>query len=106
MSTSRIGRAFHKRGIAVHEIEDSPVEYLGETSDVRPYIDAAHAIVLPSYREGLSKSLLEAAAMAKPIVASDVPGCREVVKDQINGLLCKPRSAEDLAGKMRENGRI
>ena len=91
----------HKRGIPPQEIKLSVVDYLGETSDVREFISNAHAIVLPSYREGLAKSILEAAAMSKPIIASDVPGCREVVKDQINGLLCKPRNVEDLAEKMR-----
>ena len=90
----------HKRGIPMQEINLGQVEYLGETADVRNYIDNAHAVVLPSYREGLSRSLLEAAAMAKPIIASDVPGCKEVVKDQINGFLCKPGNAVDLEEKM------
>lgn len=92
----------HKRSISLNEIASSPVEYLGETEDVRKYLDASHAVVLPSYREGLPKSLLEAAAMQKPIIASDVPGCREVVKNQINGLLCRPRDAIDLAAKMEK----
>jgi glycosyltransferase involved in cell wall biosynthesis len=92
----------HKRGIYSKEFQEWPVEYMGESDDVRSYIRVAHAVVLPSYREGLSRSLLEAAAMGKPIVATDVPGCREVVKDQINGLLCKPEDAEDLACKMKE----
>ena len=92
----------HKRGIPVSELSDSPIQYLGEKTDVKPYIEEAHAIVLPSYREGLPKSLLEAAAMEKPIIACDVPGCTEVVKDQINGLLCKPRDASDLSEKMKE----
>jgi glycosyltransferase involved in cell wall biosynthesis len=92
----------HQRGIQLEELKSWPVEYLGEAVDVRDYIGNAHVVVLPSYREGLSRSLLEAAAMEKPIVATDVPGCREVVKDQINGLLCKPADAEDLANKMKE----
>lgn len=91
----------HKRGISLDDLKNWPVEYLGETNDVRPYIRNAHVVVLPSYREGLSRSLLEAAAMGKPIVTTDVPGCREVVKDQINGLLCKPADPEDLAQKMK-----
>ena len=66
------------------------VEYLGETDDVRPYMAAASAVVLPSYREGLPRSLLEAAAMARPLIATDVPGCREVVEDGVNGYLCEP----------------
>jgi glycosyltransferase involved in cell wall biosynthesis len=56
--------------------------------------------VLPSYREGLSKVLLESASMAKPIITTNVPGCKEVVDDGINGYLCEPRSIEDLANKM------
>ena len=92
----------HKRGIPVSEFSHGPIQYLGEAADVKPYIEEAHAIVLPSYREGLPKSLLEAAAMEKPIITCDVPGCTEVVKDQINGLLCKPRDASDLSMKMKE----
>jgi glycosyltransferase involved in cell wall biosynthesis len=76
------------------------IRYLGTTEDVRPYIAAADCIVLPSYREGLSRTLLEAAAMARPIIATDVPGCREVVDDGLNGFLCRPRDADDLAKKM------
>jgi len=92
----------HKRGIPIEGISLGQIEYLGETTDVRKYINKSHAVVLPSYREGLSRSLLEAAAMAKPIIASDVPGCKEVVKDQINGLLCKPGNATDLGEKMKK----
>jgi glycosyltransferase involved in cell wall biosynthesis len=77
------------------------VEYLGEADDVRPAIAAAHAVVLPSYREGLPRSLLEAAAMARPLVATDVPGCRDVVADGVNGFLCQVRDAASLADAMR-----
>ena len=78
----------------------SGIEYLGETSDVRPYIEAAHCVVLPSYREGTPRSLLEAAAMGRPIIATDVPGCREVVDHGVNGYLCEVRNADDLAQQM------
>jgi glycosyltransferase involved in cell wall biosynthesis len=91
----------HKRAISASEVTMSTVEYLGETEDVREFLKQAHAVVLPSYREGLSRSLLEAASMEKPIIASAVPGCKEVVKDQINGLLCKPGDPADLALKMK-----
>ena len=57
-------------------------------------------MVLPSYREGLSQVLLEAASMAKPIVATNVPGCKEVVDDGVNGYLCEVRNASNLAEKM------
>ncbi len=77
--------------------------YLGETDDVAAHIAAASCIVLPSYyREGVPRSLLEAAAMGRPIITTDAVGCREVVDDGVNGYLCKPRDAEDLALKMRQ----
>ncbi len=96
----------HRRGIATQDIQNwakqTWFDYVGEHSDVRPLISQSHAVVLPSYREGLSKALLEAAAMGRPIIASDVPGCRQVVNDQINGLLCQPKSIRDLADKMEQ----
>jgi len=96
----------HRRGIPSTElqkwVDKGFVEYLGEVSDVRPIIGESHAVVLPSYREGLPKSLLEAASMGKPVIATKVPGCTDVVKDQINGLLCEPRNAWDLAEKMEQ----
>jgi glycosyltransferase involved in cell wall biosynthesis len=77
------------------------VHYLGESNDVRPFLATADCVVLPSYREGLSRSLLEAAAMARPMIASDVPGCREVVVDGETGLLCEARSTASLAQAMQ-----
>ena len=76
------------------------IKYLGDTIDVRPYIEAASCVVLPSYREGLSRVLLEASAMSRPVIASDVPGCREVVDDRITGFLCEVRSVNDLTDKI------
>lgn len=76
------------------------VEYLGAADDVRPCLAAADCVVLPSYREGVPRSLLEAAAMSRPIVATRVPGCVDVVEDGVNGLLCKARDAADLARAM------
>lgn len=73
------------------------VEYLGRCDDVRPHIAQADCIVLPSYREGAPRTLIEAAAMARPVIATDVPGCRAVVEHGINGLLCEPKSPERLA---------
>jgi glycosyltransferase involved in cell wall biosynthesis len=77
------------------------VEYLGTTDDVRPFIAASSAVVLPSYREGLPRSLLEAAAMARPLIATDVPGCRDVVDDGENGYLCSVRDSGSLAAAMQ-----
>ena len=76
------------------------VEHLGATDDVRPFIAAADCVVLPSYREGLPRSLLEASAMGRPIVATDVPGVRDAVEDGVTALLCEARSAASLATAM------
>ncbi|HEX5184725.1 MAG TPA: glycosyltransferase family 4 protein [Allosphingosinicella sp.] len=83
-------------------VEEGIVDYLGEAEDVRPFIAAADCVVLPSYREGLPRTLLEAAAMAKPLIATDVPGCRHAVEAGVNGLLCPARDAEGLAAAMME----
>ena len=97
--------AHHPRGIpeAVlnHWTAAGILTYLGTTDDVRPFIAQADAVVLPSYREGLPRTLLEAAALQKPIVTTDTPGCRQVVQDGYNGLLCRARDADDLADKLR-----
>lgn len=74
------------------------VEYLGAADDVRPHIAAADCVVLPTfYREGMPRVLLEASAMGKPLITTDVAGCRDVIEDGRNGFLCAPRSAEALA---------
>ncbi len=94
----------HRRGVRRRHLKswtrEGYIEYLGEIEDVRPTIAGADALVLPSYREGLPKSLLEGASMEKPLIAARVAGCMDVVNDQINGLLCEPRNAVDLADKM------
>ena len=77
------------------------VTYWGSSNDVRGRLALADCVVLPSYREGTPRSLLEAAAMGRPLVATDVPGCREVVRHGFNGLLCRPRDAQDLADQMQ-----
>lgn len=82
-------------------LREGVVEHLGYARDVRPYIEKATCVVLPSYREGLPRSLVEAAAMGRPLIATDVPGCREVVQHDSNGLLCASKSAEGLAAAMR-----
>lgn len=96
----------HKRGIPTKEIsewiESNTIEYLGTTQDVRQFIQDADCIVLPSYREGTPRTLLEAASSSKPIIATDVPGCNHVVINDYNGLLCKMKDADDLAAKMRQ----
>jgi len=81
-------------------VAEGAVRYLGVSDNVREEIAQANCVVLPSYREGTPRTLLEAAAMARPIVTTDAVGCREVVDDGINGYLCKPKDASDLADKM------
>jgi glycosyltransferase involved in cell wall biosynthesis len=82
-------------------VEEGVIEYLGVTDDVRPFLAAATAVVLPSYREGMPRSLLEAAAMGRPLIAADVQGCRDVVEDGVNGYLCTVRDPVSLASAMR-----
>ena len=77
-------------------VKEGIIEYLGTSDDVRPHISSSHCIVLPSYREGAPRTLIEGASMARPIIASDVPGCREVVEDSKTGYLCKARDKKDL----------
>lgn len=77
------------------------VNWLGACRDVPGLLARSHIVVLPSYREGLPKALLEALAAARPIIATDVPGCREVCQHGVNGLLVPPRDAQALAGAMQ-----
>lgn len=82
-------------------VAEGVVEYLGTAGDVRPAIAAAACVVLPSYREGAPRTLIEAASMARPIITTDVPGCRAVVDPDVSGFLCDVRSADSLAMAMR-----
>jgi glycosyltransferase involved in cell wall biosynthesis len=76
------------------------IEYLGRTPDVRPNLAAAHVCVLPSYGEGMPRSVLEAMAMGRPAIVTDVPGCRETVVDGRNGYLVPVRDSAALADAM------
>lgn len=78
------------------------IEVLGEQCDVRPFIQQAHVLVLPSYREGMPRTVLEAAAMGRPAIVSDVPGCRQAVVAGQTGWLCEVKSADSLAQRMKE----
>lgn len=77
-------------------VEKGIVKFLGATSDVRPYIGAVHCTVLPSYHEGLSNVNLESAANGRPVITTNVPGCKETVDDGVTGLLCEARSVDSL----------
>ncbi len=81
-------------------VDSGLIEYLGSTDDVRPFMQEADCVVLPSYREGLPRTLLEAAAMARPVITTDVPGCRDTLIDGQTGFLCKVRDGRDLAETM------
>jgi len=78
-------------------IAEGLLTHAGHISDVRPLLRQADAVVLPSYREGMPRSLLEAAATGRPLLAADVPGCRQLVMDGENGFLFQARSVESLA---------
>lgn len=80
--------------------QEGAIDYLGHIDNIEEVLHLADLVVLPSYREGTPKILLEAAAMGKPMVATDVPGCREIVHDQVNGLLVPVKDAEALARAM------
>jgi glycosyltransferase involved in cell wall biosynthesis len=77
--------------------EEGLVRWLGHVHDMPALFNTVDAVVLPSYREGLPKGLIEAAASALPLITTDVPGCREVVTHEVEGLLVRPRDAQDLA---------
>ena len=76
------------------------VKYLGGTNDVRPYIEKARVYVLPSYREGTPRTVLEAMAVGRPVITTDAPGCRETVTDGENGFLVPVKDAGAIAEKM------
>lgn len=81
-------------------VRQGSIVYLGQADDVRPHVAKADCVVLPSYREGAPRTLIEAAAMARPAIATDVPGCRAVVENELTGLLCAVRDANSLAKAM------
>ncbi|MDZ4133205.1 MAG: glycosyltransferase family 4 protein, partial [Dethiobacteria bacterium] len=103
---SMVGWSFDENpsAISTAQVEkwqaEGVVEIYGETDDVRPYIAAASVYVLPSYREGTPRTVLEAMAMGRPIITTDVPGCRETVVNGVNGFLVPVRDSEALAKAM------
>jgi glycosyltransferase involved in cell wall biosynthesis len=78
--------------------EEGVIAYLGETSDVRPFLSACSVYVLPSYREGMPRTILEALATGRAVITTRVPGCRETVIEGVNGYLVPPRDPAALAG--------
>lgn len=86
-------RDFHNKGI---------INYLGFKSDVKSFIENADCIILPSYHEGMSRVLMESLAMHKPIITTNIPGCKEMVRDGDNGFLCTPKDSQSLIKAVEE----
>ncbi|MBQ7257754.1 MAG: glycosyltransferase family 4 protein [Abditibacteriota bacterium] len=76
------------------------ITYEGFQPDVRPFIEKCHCLVIPSYHEGMNNSLLEAQAMGRPVITTNVPGCKETLIDGETGFLCEVKSVESLYNRM------
>lgn len=81
-------------------VQEGWVSYLGAVTDVRPVIASCDCIVLPSYREGMSTTLQESAAMSKPLIASNITGCKELIDDGRSGFLCHVKDVDSLVSCM------
>jgi glycosyltransferase involved in cell wall biosynthesis len=96
----------HPSAIPASEIEEwvreGLIEYLGGTTDIRPFVADADVVVLPSYGEGMNRTLQEAASMARPLIASDRPGCRELILPGRSGVLVAPGDVDALCQAMEE----
>lgn len=86
----------------VKKLSDSGIiTYRGFLEDVRPLYESCHCVVLPSYHEGMSNVLLEGASTGRPLITTDIPGCREAVIDGISGFVCRPADADSLYRSMK-----
>lgn len=101
--------AYHTDGISgipkakIEEWDRSGiVKYLGVSERVEDFISLSRCVVLPSYREGTGRTLVESLCMGIPVVATDVVGCRDVVRDGVDGFLCRAKDPVDLAEKMEK----
>ena len=83
-------------------VEKGIINYLGTVNDVTQIVKNADCVVLPSYREGISRTLLEGAAMEKPLIATNVAGCREIIVDNVSGFLVEPKNSVALAEKIKK----
>ena len=83
-------------------VNEGLIEFIPFKDDVRGELGRSDIVVLPSYREGTPRTLIEAASMSKPLIATDVPGCREVVRHKVNGFLCKVKNPISLAGAIKK----
>lgn len=91
----------YKEQITQYEA-DGWLHYHGYQVDVRPYIDASHCFVLPSYHEGMANTNLECAASGRPVITSNIHGCLEAVEDGVSGFLCEKQNADSLYGVMKK----
>lgn len=83
-------------------IQKKWITWHDKQKDVKPFMADADCVVMPSYREGMSNVLLEAASMARPLIATNVTGCRDIVEDGVNGFLCNVKDGKDLAEQMKK----
>lgn len=83
-------------------VKAGTINFLGKTSDVRPYIGKVHCTIMPSYHEGLSNANLESAANGRPVITTNVSGCKETVEDGVTGYLCEARSTKSLIGAVEK----
>jgi glycosyltransferase involved in cell wall biosynthesis len=102
-----LGATAEGRGLSAAQIrawhDEGVIEYLGTSDDVPAVMAQADCLVLPSYyREGVPRSLIEGAAMGRPVITTDMPGCRDVVRPGVSGWLCRPRSVESLRQALQE----
>lgn len=82
--------------------KDGYIQYYGFQNDVKPYIRTAHCVILPSWHEGMSNTLLESAAMGRPLITTDINGCKEAVLNKKTGFIVKVRNEQDLFEKIEE----
>jgi glycosyltransferase involved in cell wall biosynthesis len=98
------GGISNKSAISDAEVEgwvtEGVIEYVGNQDDVIPWLEQSHVLVLPSYREGMPRTVLEAASIGRPAIVSDVPGCRQSVVDGETGWYCQVRDADSLSERM------
>ena len=83
-------------------VSSNIVKFHGKTDDVRPFINACSTYVLPSYREGTPRTVLEAMSIGRPIITTNVPGCKETVIDNFNGYLIEPQSVRSLVDSINK----
>lgn len=82
--------------------KDGWLKYHGYQSDVRPFIENCHCFVLPSYHEGMANTNLECASSGRPVITSNIPGCKEAVIEGLSGLLCEPKNVDSLYAVMKQ----